>query len=89
MGTNSDGSSGHQSDSNNAFVSILEGRFFDGKPKKEAFAQIIDSYRLRVEDEYKFMANHRGIYNEEDPKKDLVPVLPTPKRKASFPNGGA
>lgn len=42
-----------------------------GLPERTAFEHIIDAYRLRVEDEYAFSANTRGIYNEEAPLPDF------------------
>jgi len=69
------GSGGSSSSSTNPFTAIQENRFFDNKPEDEAFAHIIDSYRLRVEDEYTFMGKHRGIYNQEHPRADFNAYL--------------
>ena len=44
-------------------------------PEKEAFNRIIDCYRMRVEDEYKFRGDTRGLYNEENPLKDFKSFL--------------
>jgi len=71
--------------SENPFAAISENRFFDGKPEAEAFAQIIDSYRLRVEDEYKFMGETRGIYNQERPRADFNRYLDKAERKGVLP----
>lgn len=59
----------------NPFAAFSEKRFFDNLPEDEAFAQIIDSYRLRVEDEYAYGGNTRGIYNEEHPRADFNAYL--------------
>lgn len=74
-GTKTSGSGSTSSSSPNPFAVIQEKRFFDNKPEDEAFAHIIDSYRLRVEDEYKFMSEQRGIYNQEHPKADFNAYL--------------
>jgi splicing suppressor protein 51 len=40
-------------------------------PEKEVFIQLIDCFRMRMEDEYTFGANNFGIYGGESP----VPVF--------------
>ena len=63
------------SSSGNPFATTQAKRFFDNKPEERAFASIIDSYRLRVEDEYAYMGNNRGIYGGEDPVADFNEYL--------------
>jgi splicing suppressor protein 51 len=36
--------------------------------EKEVFAQLIDCFRMRVEDEYAYGCNNIGIYAGEDPR---------------------
>lgn len=56
-------------------IDQLFGRSYDNYlhalPEKEAFAQIIDCFRMRMEDEYVFAQKNIGVYGEEDP----VPVF--------------
>ena len=47
----------------------------DALPEKEAFARIIDSYRMRIEDEYKFRGDASGLYDGEDPLPDFQRFL--------------
>lgn len=44
-------------------------------PEKDAFAQLIDCFRMRVEDEYAFAGNLMGLYNEEDPRREFKKFL--------------
>lgn len=37
-------------------------------PEKEAYAHLIDCFRMRVEDEYAFAGENIGIYGGEDPR---------------------
>ena len=55
----------------NVFTQIDEGTYFDSLPEKDAFAQIIDSYRLRIEDEYVFGGDAGGLYAGEAPLPDF------------------
>ncbi|KAI9048174.1 hypothetical protein LZ554_007969 [Drepanopeziza brunnea f. sp. 'monogermtubi'] len=55
-------------------------------PEKEAFDQLIDCYRLRVEDEYKYAGETRGLYGGEDPLADFREFLDmAEKRKGILP----
>ena len=44
-------------------------------PEKSVFHQLIDCYRLRVEDDYMFAADTRGLYNGDDPLTDFQEFL--------------
>ncbi|PVH70408.1 hypothetical protein DL98DRAFT_472722 [Cadophora sp. DSE1049] len=44
-------------------------------PEKDAFTQLIDCYRLRVEDEYTFQGDAGGLYGGEDPLPDFKRFL--------------
>lgn len=44
-------------------------------PEKEALVQIIDCFRMRMDDEYKFGGNYMGIYAEQDPFPDFKEFL--------------
>ncbi|MCJ1285108.1 hypothetical protein MMC26_004446 [Xylographa opegraphella] len=55
----------------NAFTQIDDGTYFERLPEKDAFVQIIDSYRLRIEDEYTFHGDAGGFYAGEVPLPDF------------------
>ena len=67
--------------SRNVFAKIDDGTYFDSLPEKDAFAQIIDSYRLRIEDEYKFRGDAGGLYAGEAPLPDFRQYLNRAKKK--------
>ena len=66
----------------NDFGAISNGNYFDGLSRQEAYRQIIDSYRLRVEDDYAFRGDHRGIYNEAPPLPDFRRYLDKAEKRA-------
>ena len=43
----------------------------DTLPEKDAFARIIDSYRMRMEDELNYGGQLSGLYSGEDPVADF------------------
>ncbi len=43
--------------------------------EKDAFRQLIDCYRLRVEDDYSFSGDTRGLCNGDDPLSDFQDFL--------------
>ena len=43
--------------------------------EKDVFRQLIDCYRMRVEDDYKFAGDTRGLYNGDDPLPDFQEFL--------------
>jgi splicing suppressor protein 51 len=58
----------------------------DRLTKKDCYAQIIDSYRMRVEDDYKFAHYNHGLYAEEDPLPEFAHFLDlAEKRKGLLP----
>ncbi|MCJ1393321.1 hypothetical protein MMC18_006193 [Xylographa bjoerkii] len=65
----------------NSFAKIGDGTYLDGLPEKDAFAQIIDSYRLRMEDEYKFRGDAGGLYAGENPLPDFRRYLNRAEKK--------
>ena len=57
-----------------------------GIPEKDAFIRLIDCYRMRVEDDYKFAGEARGLYNDENPLPDFQQFLDlAQKRKGVLP----
>ena len=50
-------------------------------PEEEAFTRIIDSYRMRMEDEYKFRGSASGLYADEDPLEDFQGYLRQAERR--------
>lgn len=59
------------SDTLNIFSTPLRPGYLGRLTEAKAFAAIIDSYRLRKDDEYKYNGDASGIYNEEDPLPDF------------------
>jgi splicing suppressor protein 51 len=55
------------SDRGNIFNNSVKPGYLSRLPEARAFAAIIDSYRLRVEDEYTFRGDASGLYGDEDP----------------------
>ncbi len=55
------------SDRGNIFNNSVKTGYLSRLPETRAFAAIIDSYRLRVEDEYTFRGDASGLYGDEDP----------------------
>lgn len=54
--------------------------------EKDAFSQLIDCYRMRVEDDYNFAGDTRGLYNDENPLPDFRDFLDLAEtRKAVLP----
>jgi mitochondrial splicing suppressor protein 51 len=43
------------------------GTKLQGLPEKDAFIELIDCFRMRMEDEYIFGGNNFGIYGDDDP----------------------
>ena len=80
----------------NPFDSLANNTYLHHLPEDKAFAVLIDTYRLRIEDDYTFGADTNGLYNGENPvphfqrfltKAEKVPGLLPPwwsmeKRKA-------
>ncbi|MCJ1382774.1 hypothetical protein MMC17_005887 [Xylographa soralifera] len=63
------------------FAKIGDGTYLESLREKDAFAQIIDSYRLRIEDEYKFRGDAGGLYAGEDPLPDFRHYLERAEKK--------
>lgn len=55
----------------NHLLGLTNDDYLHALPEKEAFAQLIDCFRMRMEDEYTYGQNNIGIYAEENP----VPVF--------------
>lgn len=55
----------------NQLLGLSNDDYLHAFPEKEAFAQLIDCFRMRMEDEYTYGQNNIGIYAEESP----VPVF--------------
>ncbi|KAL8933416.1 MAG: hypothetical protein Q9216_006374 [Gyalolechia sp. 2 TL-2023] len=54
---------------------MFGGSNLDKLTKKDCYTQLIDSYRLRVEDDYKYACDNHGLYNEEDPRPEFAQFL--------------
>ena len=68
------------------FTSLVTDTYLHQFSEKDAFTQLIDCYRMRVEDDYKFAGATRGLYNEEDSLPDFQEFLSfAEKRKGLLP----
>ena len=59
----------------NFFKHIGSDDYLHQFSEKDAFRQLVDCYRLRVEDDYKFSGDTRGLYNGDDPLADFQDFL--------------
>jgi mitochondrial splicing suppressor protein 51 len=59
----------------NKLLGLDKDDYLHKLPEKDAFAQLIDCFRLRVEDEYAFGCNNIGIYAGEDPRPEFKKFL--------------
>ena len=57
------------------FKSICPDDYLHHLSEKNAFGQLIDCYRMRVEDDYVFAGDTRGLYNDDDPLLDFRKFL--------------
>lgn len=57
------------------FKGICPDDYLHKLSEKDAFRQLIDCYRMRVEDDYKFTGDTRGLYNGDDPLPDFQDFL--------------
>jgi mitochondrial splicing suppressor protein 51 len=58
-----------------AFLGLGKDSGLHNLPEKDVFKQLIDSFRMRCEDEYSFAGNQIGIYNQEDPRVEFKRFL--------------
>lgn len=63
--------SGLTGDTNDIFTAPNKPGYLCRLPEREVYAAIIDSYRLRIEDEYVFTGEASGLYAHEDPLPDF------------------
>lgn len=59
------------SDNSDLFTTSNNFGYLERLPEAKAFAAIIDSYRLRKDDEYKFTGDTDGLYDDEPPLPDF------------------
>ena len=64
----------------------MTGDIFTGATHDEVYSRVIDSYRLRVEDEYVFEHGNRGLYAREDPVVDFLGFLNKAEAGKLFPS---
>jgi mitochondrial splicing suppressor protein 51 len=70
----------------NSVLGLDKNDYFHKLPEKEAFAQLIDCFRMRVEDECKYGGKNIGIYAGEDPRPAFREFLDlAEKRKGILP----
>ena len=51
----------------NFFPALADNTYLSSFSETDAFLQLIDSYRMRVEDDYSFRGELSGLYNQENP----------------------
>jgi hypothetical protein len=56
-----------------------------GLTEKRVYKRFIDSYRLRIEDDYTFRGDASGLYGGEDPYPSFMRYLRKAKRKGLMP----
>ena len=49
------------------FPALADNSYLSSFSEEDAFDQLIDSYRMRVEDDYSFRGEVTGLYNQENP----------------------
>ena len=59
------------SDDDDLSQGCVDGDYLAKLPRQEALRQLIDSYRLRIEDEYTMRGNAGGLYAGDDPLPDF------------------
>ncbi|KAL8665350.1 MAG: hypothetical protein Q9168_007715 [Polycauliona sp. 1 TL-2023] len=52
--------------------------------KKNCYIQLIDSYRLRVEDDYKYAGDDHGLYAGWDPRPEFAKFLDLAEKRAGL-----
>ena len=57
------------------FKGLVTDDFLHHLSEKDTFIWLIDCYRMRVEDDYKFAGDLRGLYNNDDPLEDFQEFL--------------
>lgn len=68
------------------FKGLLSDDYLHKLSENDALIRLIDCYRMRVEDDYKFAGDARGIRNEENPLPDFRHFLDlAQKRKGLLP----
>ncbi|KAL2066841.1 hypothetical protein VTL71DRAFT_1265 [Oculimacula yallundae] len=71
----------------NALLGLTDDKYLHNLPEKDVFTQLVDCYRLRVEDEYNFQGAAGGLYVGEDPMPDFKRFLDlAEKRKGLLPD---
>ena len=69
----------------NSSFPVSAAAVLEGISQKEVYQRLIDTYRFRVEDEYVFGGNLRGLYNQQDPRPDFHRFLLKVEKKGILP----
>lgn len=64
------------------FSSLANDTFLHSFPEDQAFNLLVDSYRMRLEDECNFRGKFRGVYDGEEPLPDFQRFLDLAESKA-------
>ena len=59
----------------------MRGSVLDHFTEKECYIELINSYRLRVEDDYNFAGDASGLYAGDDPMEDFRRFLNLAKKR--------
>ena len=63
---------------------IRDATFLSSQSPEQALGYIVDSYRLRIEDEYALNGNPAGLYAQEDPVGDFKEYLDVAEQKGGI-----
>ncbi|KAL9598707.1 MAG: hypothetical protein Q9219_004320 [cf. Caloplaca sp. 3 TL-2023] len=66
------------------FDTMLGSIDLDKLSKDECYTRLIDSYRMRVEDDYKFGGDAHGLYAEEDPRPEFRRFLTLAEKRGNI-----
>ncbi|KAK9235423.1 zinc finger, MYND-type [Lipomyces kononenkoae] len=66
-------------------MQAADGKYLHGLSEDDAYSAIIDSYRLRVEDDYVYGQGVSGLYADEDPFPDFQEYLSLAEERGVMP----
>lgn len=66
------------------FKNLAPDNYLHKFSEKDTYAQLIDCYRMRAEDDYKFAGDARGLYKEEDPLSDFQEFLDLAEKRTGL-----
>lgn len=63
---------------------LRDAAYLNSLPEEKAMKLIIDSYRMRIEDEYAMNGEAFGLYEGEDPVPDFIEYLDMAEKKGGI-----